>query len=128
VTHAEFKEYYPDEVWKSYFKFAFVRNPHDRVLTYYLTHYRDESGFANFVDSLMNGVPLLESGRPDHARMTSPCVDWLSDQNGVLLDLDYIGRLETISDDFQEVCKRIGVQGTLVHANKTRNRSKPTRE
>lgn len=128
LTAAEFKEYYPEDVWKGYYKFSFVRNPFDRILSYYLTRYQDESGFKSFVNSLSRGVPLLESGCPDHQRMTSPCADWLSDANGLLLDLDYIGKLETISTDFAEVCGRIGIKAQLVHANKTRNRTRPTEE
>jgi hypothetical protein len=33
--------------------------------------------------------------------------------------VDYVGKFESIEDDFKEVCKRVGVSATLPHINRT---------
>jgi hypothetical protein len=47
-----------------------------------------------------------------------PQVWYLIDNTGNL-PLDYIGRLETIQEDFEEICRRIGIERHLPHKNKS---------
>lgn len=114
--------------FQDYFVFCFVRNPYDRLVSAYfylmeggktsadrrfrdnhLLHYRD---FADFVE---NGLNKPEIAQWWHFR---PQYLYLVNFEGELI-VDYIGRMENIDDDFDEICRRIGVSATLPHANKS---------
>ncbi len=98
------------ERFKRYFKFSFVRNPWDRVVSYF--HFvkrgdRTGKSFGRFVDNLP-GV---------HERICVPQVDFLFDDRKRCL-VDFVGRFENLNGDFAEVCKRLGLAGqALPHSN-----------
>jgi hypothetical protein len=112
-----------DEVWKGYFKFAFVRNPWDLVVSYYHYHKKefDESAefhqhwpsiaerfrrTSNFVDWLHTGLYI------------QPHVNFLTD-GGTKLLVDFVGRFENLHEDFRSVCARVGLHARLGHENQT---------
>ncbi|MAX54374.1 MAG: hypothetical protein CL537_02480 [Alcanivoracaceae bacterium] len=93
-----------------YFKFAFVRNPYDRVVSsfYYLSQggkseadkkFFEEylSGAKDFEDFVMNylGSPVVMSW--GHFR---PQADYLVDYSSGKVMVDWLGRLESINEDF----------------------------
>jgi sulfotransferase famil protein len=102
-----------DEVWSTYFKFTFVRNPWDLVVsTYTFLQQRNPDqptvleapDFAGFVCN----YPILSSD------MTT----FFTDEHGHDL-VDFIGRFETIETDFATVCARLGLAVELHHANRS---------
>jgi hypothetical protein len=118
------REFVSDEVWRSYFKFSFVRNPWDLcVSTFYYTKRTFETSpeaaaadpdFAYLIArsdfaGYLRALPLF--GR--HADMSS----YLVDDDGELL-VDFVGRFERIEEDFAEICRRLQVSATLTHENK----------
>ncbi len=108
------------EQFDSYFKFAFVRNPWDRAVSEY--HYRGYAGRFGFKTFLFEYWPSEDWN--DLYLHAIPQYDFIFDINGNQL-VDYVGRFEELQSGFDEVCKRIGVNGitTLQH----HNRSKPRR-
>ncbi len=103
----------PENIWGSYFKFAFVRNPYDRMQSWYF--YRKRAELAN-------------PAHPRHHRYTGNITfdefietfskrDWMLNQVawvappalGGEMQVDFVGRYETLEDDFRKVCHRIGV-------------------
>ena len=106
-TAQEAKQSLPE--WDDYFKFSFVRNPWDRAISTYLHELQNLSltsiAFEDWVEE--------KSSRSCRAY-------W--DQSDWLLDMDFIGRYETIENDFQKICSQIGVELKLTHYpnNKTR--------
>ena len=97
------------------FKFAFVRNPWARLVSEY--HYRgDPNGrFDNFVERSFKLTDL----HSDRKRHVVPQEDYLIDENGTLI-VDFIGRLETIQNDFRIVADRLGLRvRELPHRNKS---------
>lgn len=92
----------------NYFKFAFIRNPWDRMVSEYewrrsLTN----TTVGSFQDFIVNP--------PSH---TFP--EHLWPQMQFIDSLDYLGRFETIQSDFDSVCERLGFERvTLTIQNKT---------
>ncbi len=110
----------PRRVYDTLFKFAFVRNPWDRLVSYYHYvlatpgHNRHErvgrlGSFAAFVEW------CCRKRKPvDQQYM-------LCDSGGNLI-VDFVGRYETLADDFRTVCRRIGLGVSIPHLNRSRHR------
>jgi hypothetical protein len=112
--------------WDSYFKFAFVRNPWDRLVSLY--HYflqdQDKTGTAlgrriaecrDFPDFCSKMDELELDPHFDQQ------VSYLVDYEGSLL-VDCIGRFETLESDFSSICRRLGLPGIrLPHHRRSRH-------
>ena len=104
------------EQYEKMFTFAFVRNPWDRLVSYYHyvlnnpEHHRHDkvkslNNFAEYVDFEIKRNKFSQS-------------QLLVDKNGNL-KVDFIGKLENLSEDFQYICEKIGIQCELPHVNKS---------
>ena len=121
--------------WDEYFKFVFVRNPWDRIVSqfeykrkYIETHIVDQLKKGdrkyNFTQKLLNFRGFL-----DHLVMTNENkdlylkqVDWIFDKNKKNL-VDFVGRFENLQEDFNIVCDKIGIpHRQLPHQNKTHHK------
>lgn len=103
----------------SYFKFSFVRNPWDRLVSEYL--YRKADGRMPFSRFVREGLALTDI-HLDRTRHMLPQTDYLYDDEGRLL-VDFVGRFETLQRDFAQVAKRLDLpELELPH----RNMSRPT--
>jgi hypothetical protein len=110
--------------WNNSYTIAFVRNPWDRMVSYYRyrvktpqkgTH-KIEIDFKEWI------IKVFQDRDPryyDYPKMFMPQVDWLKDEFGDI-EIDFIGRFETIEKDFKELCKELDVQLELPHLNKTK--------
>jgi len=101
------------------FKFTFVRNPWDWQVSLY--HW-----YLDHPEHLMHEM-VSKMSFEDYAQWradTPPQYyqrNYLVDEKDDLL-VDYIGRFETLTEDFAEICRRIGVPPKLKQVNITRNR------
>lgn len=102
------------EEFRSLFKFAFVRNPWARLVSEYrYRHYDRRRSFREFVTT---GLPTRDA-YSDFYRHIMPQYEFLHDADGELL-VDYVGRFETLQNDFDTVCSRLGItESTLPHVN-----------
>ena len=97
------RQRYPKK-FENYFKFTFVRNPWDKILSQYFFRVVDEGrlralgrsevSFNEFVKKPFPGCHWVQLNR-------------ISDKNGKIL-VDFIGRFETLQDDFNVVCDKLG--------------------
>jgi hypothetical protein len=122
---------YGEEIWNTYFKFAIVRDPWDRLVSGY--HYR-LSGGSRSPDDLARAKLYPRSFRKfcanldyfiglPNEHMFRPQYQWISDADGNSL-MDFVGRFEHLQEDFGVICERIGLQGVeLPHINKSKHRS-----
>ena len=110
----------PKDRFEEYFKFAFVRNPWERLVSEYEFvlnrpehgRYKRVRGLKSFDEFIHMQIP-----RPDAYQF-----NMLSDRKGRLL-MDFIGHLENLDQDWQNVCDRIGIpHQALPHKNVTERR------
>ena len=116
---SDLKRYLGDQTWKSYYKFAFVRNPYSRLVSWYnmcverpsnefmwLVRQRAKT-FSDFLD-LTHGLAK---------KTTFNQVDYITNETGNFL-VDFVGRFETLSEDFSKICKQLDVNVTLPHKSR----------
>jgi hypothetical protein len=107
------RAYVGEEIWRSYFKFAFVRNPWDRQISQYL--YKTKSKRTR---------PSLERfvARKKRAYVTSYEIYTIDGEVAV----DYVGRYETLEADLITALARAGVKQTIEipRTNVTRGRDR----
>lgn len=96
------KQFLSKEIWDSYYKFAFVRNPFDVAVSRY--HW-DQKGKKGLTETSIEGFKeWVNSGNlydRDQAHFYTA-------YNGYV-DLDFIGYYENLQEDIEHVCRVIGI-------------------
>ena len=107
------KHYISKELYQSYFKFSFVRNPWARMVSIY--RYFEYHRFLNFEDFLLKVFPKIQEKR---AYFVGPQYDYIYNDNGDL-QVDFVGRFENLNADFAIVQNEVDFSvGKLQHINK----------
>jgi chondroitin 4-sulfotransferase 11 len=133
--HATYREYEMANSKKflRYFKFAFVRNPWDRLVSGYfymrsgpndedrkgnrewyerhLARYRDFGGFVR--GWLTRESIWTEPFQPQY--------HFVCDENRHVR-MDFVGRVETIEADFRHICERLNISAQLTQVNTSDHR------
>jgi hypothetical protein len=107
--------YIDEQQFDDYFKFTFVRNPYKRVFSLY-----NFLGFSKII-SLKTFIEkvLLDKIESDQYFFRTQ-YDYVYDHEGNPMT-DFIGKLETIDQDIQEVILRAGLNNAILpHVNKSR--------
>jgi hypothetical protein len=94
------RTYCGEDVWRSYFKFTFERNPWDRQVSWY--HYKTKSKSVR---------PSFAAFNRDRRRAYVENYD-LYEIDGAIA-VDYLGRYEELERGFAEVLARIGLSGRV---------------
>lgn len=130
VPYFEYERINPRK-FKRFFKFAFVRNPWDRLVS---TYFFLKNGGLNEMDRSFAAENL--SGYDSFAAFVG---GWLTKENAwswvhfrpqhyficdshLRVCMDFVGRLETIDRDFRTVCQRLHVNAELKWINKGNHR------
>jgi hypothetical protein len=95
----------PAGFFASAFKFGFVRNPWDRVVSLYA---RKEKGREQGPESWDDFVRWIEHASDTciHPTPHRNQLDWFLDERGEVA-VDFIGRFESLDADFIEICCRL---------------------
>lgn len=111
-----------EEIFQNYFKFGFVRNPWDRVVSLYERReglqLRERLNFEAFVEWVDFSSSTCIHPVPHRNQL-----DWFVDPHGNVL-ADFIGRFENLASDWAHVAAKIGLPPTLPHENKNPRRTR----
>ena len=107
------RSYLGDDIWNSYFKFAFERNPWDRQVSYYYYKTRSKKNRPSFNAYMRNRKKAF---------IENFSLYTIEDKIAV----DFLGRYENLAEDFQAALQHIGIttQIELPNANISTNRDK----
>ena len=120
ISLAQLRPFMKPEDFGTFFKFAFVRNPFDRFVSYSSFITREVGHFDR--DPKMVMRHFLANPPSDHI-LFRPQYEFVTDQDGNLL-ADYIGRVEDMQKSYDEICARIGIpKATLDQVNSSRRGS-----
>lgn len=101
------------EQFTAYYKFSFVRNPWDRLVSFY--KYRGHAYRYDFKTFLFKHMPK-PGWTNDYCHVT-PQYDFLYADGRCLVD--FVGRFESLQQDFEQVCEAANLPvSTLPHINK----------
>lgn len=116
------------EKWNNAYKFTLVRNPWDKVVSHYeYRRKKDKTGIASGNIAFGDWVKMTYGENKDctyynNPRSFQPQVDWLKDKHGRIA-MDFVGKFETINEDFKHIKQVIGVDAALPHLNASKRES-----
>ncbi len=94
---------------KDYFKFAFVRNPYDRLYSCFInlkydghswaTHLKQKASFRDFV---------MDFEKSEYSKYIHLQPQFNYVKNGDKVGVDFLGRFETLNEDFAKIESMIG--------------------
>jgi hypothetical protein len=108
------------DTFDAYFRFAFVRNPYDRFVSYCAFMARETGDFERHPLAFMKYV--LRELRPFGHVLFQPQASFLVGDDGRLA-MDMVGRTEDMQASWEAICARIGIPATpLERANRSSHR------
>lgn len=109
----------PINIWSSFFKFGFARNPWDWQVSLY--HFMLKEKYHPQHELIINlkSFDQYIEWRVEKDKHLQK--EFFFDNNDQQI-VDYIGKFENIEDDFRNICKKIGINTDLPHKNKSMHR------
>jgi len=109
ISVRQLLQHLSSEVWESYFKFAFVRNPFDRFVSTCFFLNRKNPQFEESAITFMKSALNVERFRK--GMLVLPQNQLLINDDGNVV-LDAVGRYESLQVSYDEICSRIGIPTT----------------
>lgn len=109
----------PPDVYAGLFKFAFVRNPWDRLVSRYAYLLKNEKHPRHSFVKKMGGFDDYVAWEVRRGKFFQHT--YVTDSSGKLI-VDFIGHYERLSEDFATVCERLGMNVELPRANASSHR------
>jgi hypothetical protein len=122
LTAMEIIERVGKVAWDNAFKFSLVRNPWDRVVSLYeYRRKKNKTQIATRGITFSDWVELVFGDNPDpfycnNPKSFQPQVEWLKDDEEKF-SIDFVGKFETIAQDFEYIRNEIGIDAVLPHLN-----------
>lgn len=103
---------------KTYFKFTFVRNPWDKMVSQYHFNSRDffphGIDFYSYINQFYTGKKVSNLNPLHHP--------WILDETGTVC-IDFVGKFHRLQEDFNHISNILDLpEMTLPHKNKTNHR------
>jgi hypothetical protein len=107
ISVSQLKQNVSKDIWSTYFKFAFVRNPYDRFASVCSFLNKNNVNYATYAPEFMKNALLIE--RFKQRILVRPQTEMLLDEVGVMA-MDFIGRYETLQGSWDHICNAIGIK------------------
>lgn len=121
ISLEQIRPFLGEQAFADYFKFAFVRNPFDRFVSYCAFMTRADGAFLKNPQQVMRYI--LFQARPLQHVLFQPQHTFVTDAQGRLL-ADRIGRVEDMQASYDAICERIGIPtASLGQVNSSRRGS-----
>jgi len=101
--------------WDTYYKFCFIRNPYDKIVSAWNHVDRFKIPFKNYLNLTKRCNDV------EYMHVFLPQVRNIIDQKGKI-NINYIGKFENLEEDFQTILKNIGIQNIIHDYKKTMNK------
>jgi hypothetical protein len=111
ISLEQVRPFLGEETFARYLKFAFVRNPFDRFVSYCAFMTRDDGAFLRRPREVMRHFLFKE--RPVDHLLFQPQHTLVTDRQGRLL-ADVVGRVEEMQTSYDEICARMGVSSAVL--------------
>jgi hypothetical protein len=141
ISVAQSQKILGESTWGDYFKFAFVRNPWDRLVSQYtwrrckneidvrnrcfkewvVWRWNNWLSWLEKPRKVIRGNPVL--GHRDKAVVLSRAFDEIYDEEHNTILVDFVGRFENLRADFDVICEKLKVNKKIMmpHKHKTSN-------
>lgn len=116
-TASQIRDYLGQEKWDSMFSFSFVRNPWDWQVSLY--HFIQTNKF-NYQRRMVSEMTFDEYIRWRVEEDRHLQKDFVFDRHGTQL-VDFVGKIENLSEDFETITERIGIDARLGHENASKH-------
>ncbi len=128
-VHKSVKNYqdiFPSRTFNQYFKFSFVRNPWDRLFSAFNflkrggLHNKDAEWAEIHIDKFDTFEQFV------HQWVTQENIfkgihfypqNWFLTDKNDHIPVDFIGKFESLDQDFRFICHKIGINAKLIHKN-----------
>jgi len=120
IKAKELRRILPAELYDTFYKFAFVRNPWDWQVSLYHYMLKNKSHRQHRFISAMESFDEYIVWRVNEGKVLQK--DFVTDSEGTMI-VDFVGRYESLSKDFLQVCKVLNINASLPHINKSPHRN-----
>jgi sulfotransferase famil protein len=118
LSLAQVRPYLRPEEFDGFFKFAFVRNPFDRFVSYCAFITRDGGHFDQDPKAVMRH--FIDNPPWQHV-LFKPQHEFLTNEQGELLT-DEVGRVESMQPSYDRIAERIGIPRSALERVNSSNR------
>lgn len=117
IRACELKQQIPENIFNSYFRFGFVRNPWDWQVSLYTFMLKDVAHHQHkLIKSFKNFDEYINWRVNSDLHLQK---DFFYDRDGQCL-MNFIGKFETIENDMKSIFRRFALSASLPHLNKSR--------
>ena len=116
ISAERIKKEVGEKIWKTYFKFAFIRDPYERIISIFSFRKKryfkslEENGNTKLLNEIYNSKPFTKMfyhGRiQNFFRRTQS--HWIYDENDNLM-IDFVGSMNNLHNDLKYIFKKVGL-------------------
>lgn len=103
------------EKWRTYYKFCFIRNPYDKIISAWNHINRFNIPFKNYLNLIKTCNDV------EYMHMFLPQTRNIVNEKGII-DINFIGKFENLEEDFQNVLHNIGIKNIIHNVEKSMNK------
>ncbi len=116
IKASDLRKRLPAEIYDSFYKFAFVRNPWEWQVSLYHHMLQQKTHFQHALVESMKNFDEYIVWRVNEDKVLQK--DFVTDSAGKMI-VDFVGRFEVLRKDFHHVCNVLNINTSLPHINKS---------